>query len=427
MKRSLPARQTGTANHEVVRDRLWAWAHEAGVYNGAYCLPGNSRITPVEGAYYLGVPNIILIRYGEKPAPPFEQYAVPFRSLKQVNWSLTGAGGATSIEERNHVFRLASAMPNVTGFFMDDFFLGEVSDNRQWLADIRSPFPVWLTIRLASPARLTRLELMQSDSAAGDYRSADFAIDLSDDGPDWYEAARGTLLNVAGARVPVEVAPRSVGQVRVRILGTHDTKDALSCGLRRIRLWSGEREVSLRDASADASSTCPGHCAQNVMWDAAAAPASLNTQQLRDIRSQLIIGGRRLDLGVTLYAHHLTPQLVPHLELCDVISLWTWRAENLKDLESNFAKLKAMAPSKRIRLGCYMWDFGDQKPMPVEQMERQCEIGLRWLKHGQIEGMIFLGTNICDLSLETVEWTRRWIAEVGGTPLRSQGRPDSAP
>ena len=38
----------------------------------------------------------------------------------------------------------------------------------------------------------------------------------------------------------------------------------------------------------------------------------------------------------------------------------------------------------------------------------------KWLRQGRIEGMIFLASCICDLELEAVEWTRRWIAEVGG-------------
>lgn len=70
-------------------------------------------------------------------------------------------------------------------------------------------------------------------------------------------------------------------------------------------------------------------------------------------------------------------------------------------------------PGKRLRLGCYMWDFGSKKPMPLELMKHQCDLGLKWLKAGRIEGMIFLATNVCDLPLESVEWTREWIGRAG--------------
>jgi hypothetical protein len=418
---TLVADQADRLSRHRVRDRFWAWAHEAGVYNGAWGLPGNSRITPVEGAHYLGVPNVIFIRYEGRPAPSFEQYAVPFASLSQVNWSITGAGGATSDDERRRVLRLAASMPNLTGVFMDDFFQFDVTDRPQWLAENHPAFPVSLTITLPRPVEMTRLELTQSDWRSGDYRSREFIVEASVDGMGWNEVGRGAFPDVAAAKARLTLPSTTAKRLRDRIPSTHDTVDAMSCGLCRIRLWAGEREIPLTDAQAEASSTYPNHPARNVLSDPppapASAPASLSVQQLREVRKQLNVAGRRLDLGVTLYTYQLVPQIVPHLDLCDVISLWTWRARDLKDLEGNFARLKALMPSKRIRLGCYMWDFGDLKLMPLDRMKMQCELGLRWLRQGQIEGMIFLATNICDLKLETVEWTRRWIAEVGDEPL----------
>ncbi len=38
---------------------------------------------------------------------------------------------------------------------------------------------------------------------------------------------------------------------------------------------------------------------------------------------------------------------------------------------------------------------------------------------GRIEGMIFLASNVCDLELDTVEWTRKWIADVAQQPSRA--------
>ena len=64
-----------------------------------------------------------------------------------------------------------------------------------------------------------------------------------------------------------------------------------------------------------------------------------------------------------------------------------------------------------------MWDYGQKAPMPLESMKQQCELGLRWLREGRIEGMIFLASCICDLELEAVEWTRTWIASVADQAL----------
>jgi hypothetical protein len=120
---------------------------------------------------------------------------------------------------------------------------------------------------------------------------------------------------------------------------------------------------------------------------------------------------------VVLYAHQLALPVRQHLALCDKVSFWTWRAEELAGLERNLAALEALAPACGKVLGCYMWDYGNKRPMPVAAMERQCSMGLRWLREGRIEGMIFLASCICDLGLETVEWTREWIARVGGQVL----------
>ena len=64
-----------------------------------------------------------------------------------------------------------------------------------------------------------------------------------------------------------------------------------------------------------------------------------------------------------------------------------------------------------------MWDYGQKQAMSVERMELQCELGLRWLKEGRIEGMIFLASCICDLDLDAVEWTRTWVQQVGDQVL----------
>lgn len=401
----------------TVRDRFWAWAHDAHVYDNHWGLPKNGRITPVEGAHFLGVPNIIFIRYEGKPAPPFEQYAVPFRSLKRVDWSIAGAGGATSDEEREHVFRLANVLPNLTGVFMDDFFQFAGTAKPQWLAQNDATFPVRLVLEFPEPRPFSRLELAQSDWSTGDYRSAEFLVEGAAAGGAWQPMGRGTFANAGGAKVEVPLDGTARRALRIGILGTHDEQRARSCGLSGVRLWAGDSEVPLANARLEASSSYPGHGPEQLLASAGTAPteaaAALSVDQLRSVRARLQLEDRRLSLGVTLYTYQLAPQILAHLDLCDVISLWTWEAKDLDHLEANFAKFRALVPDKPVRLGCYMWDFGTAQPMPIARMEKQCRFGLEQLRAGGIDGMIFLATNICDLDLETVEWTRRWIAEVG--------------
>ena len=262
----------------VVRDRFWLWGHETGSHNSGYDIPSQSRITPVEAAFYMRIPNMIMVRYGAKALPLDSQYVLPFRGLGEVVWSVVGAGGSKDNDETSRVLQLPGNLPNMTGVMMDDFF-----------------------------------------------RSA---------------------------------------------------KSVQNAGV-------------------------------------------LSAAELTTLRKRLSDSGRGLKLWVVLYDHQLDWPVKEHLELCDKVTYWTWKGDDLKNLESNFAKMEKLVPQKCGKvLGCYMWDYGAKKPMPPDLMKYQCETGLRWLKEGRIEGMIFLASCICDLELEAVEWARKWIAEVGDEELR---------
>jgi hypothetical protein len=129
---------------ETVRDRLWIWGHPAGVYNDSFLAPlqRKSTIEPVAAATRLGLSNMIFVRYEGQPAPPFAEYYRPFQKLDRVYWSLVGASGATSGQERAQVFRLAEQNANIVGFILDDFFHGHVIDRP---AEAGEPFEASLS------------------------------------------------------------------------------------------------------------------------------------------------------------------------------------------------------------------------------------------------------------------------------------------
>jgi len=118
-------------------------------------------------------------------------------------------------------------------------------------------------------------------------------------------------------------------------------------------------------------------------------------------RDRLRIGAPRpLDLWVVLYDSQLDQPVQPYLDVCDVTTFWTWKAEALNRLEENFARVESMTPGKRRLIGCYMFDYGTKHPMPVALMQKQCELGLRWLRAGRLDGMIFCSNCCADLGLD---------------------------
>ena len=271
---------------ETIGDRLFIWGHPTGVYNTSYLknFPP-SKIEPVDAARLMGVSNMYFIRYEGNPTIPFAAYYQPFKKLDRVMWSLTGAAGATSEEERDSAFRLAAENKNVVGFIMDDFFHEDIDEGKEIAAD-----------------------------------------------------------------VPMK--------------------------------------------------------------------ASLSPAQLRTIRARLHVGGRQLRLSAVVYTTQTDPRAMHHLQYVDEVTLWTSSPTQLAHLENNLSKLEKVVGRKSIVLGCYMFDFNERKPMSADDMKYQLDLGTKWLQEGRIDGIILLGTPICDVSLDAVDVAKEWVARVRDRPLK---------
>lgn len=145
------------------------------------------------------------------------------------------------------------------------------------------------------------------------------------------------------------------------------------------------------------------------------SPANLTVSGVRKLHAEVATLERPIDLAMVLYSNQLDPGIAEHIAFCDVVSFWTWKATDLVNLEGNFARYRKIVPSKRTLLGIYMWDFGNKKPVPLELMKIQCDFALKAFKSGEIEGMIFHCTPLVGAKLEAVDYTRRWISQVGST------------
>lgn len=126
----------------TVGDCIWLWGHEAGAHDPGtgpveWGIPGPSRITPLEAACYLGIRNLIMVRYNGTPAMPYDQLMIPLRALDRVVWSVTGAMGEKSIAERDHILDLAAREPNVSGLIMDDFLNWDTGEPELSLEELR--------------------------------------------------------------------------------------------------------------------------------------------------------------------------------------------------------------------------------------------------------------------------------------------------
>lgn len=139
--------------------------------------------------------------------------------------------------------------------------------------------------------------------------------------------------------------------------------------------------------------------------------ACLTLDQLQKLREEMLSFRQNLKLAVVLYAHQLNSGIKQHIDYFDIVSFWTWWANDLVALEENFIKYRYIVPDKPTLLGIYMWDFGNSKPITVDSMKMQLDFALEKFKKKQIYGMIFHCTPLCDLDLEAVHYSRQWISD----------------
>lgn len=318
---TLSTSQAQQAEANTVRDRLWLFGVPADgprlFYEGAG-YRGGSRITPAEGAHWLGVPNLMFITQPWNQPPAMarekawktvttkEQYAISFQSLKRVQWAAVGSGGLGGLAEVPDIVTLAKDYPNITSIYLDDF--------------------------------VTRPYTKRAD---------------------------GTTV------------------------GTPAMTEA----------------------------------------------------QLKSMRTQLGKAGRPMEVWTTIYTHEFDrkhrdfkdcePPLADQMKHFDVVVLWTAKSADLRDLEKNLALLEAIKPKNcRIALGIYLWGYWDKdpakaddksyvmgQPVPLDLMEHQCGLGLKWLKEGRVSDLVILGLAGIDQGIPSAKWMRDWIKRHGDQNL----------
>ncbi|MEY4776756.1 MAG: hypothetical protein RL759_1269 [Verrucomicrobiota bacterium] len=318
---TLSTSQAQQAEPNTVRDRLWLFGVPADgprlFYEGAG-YRGGSRITPAEGAHWLGVPNLMFITQPWNQPPAMarekawktvttkEQYAISFQSLKRVQWAAVGSGGLGGLAEVPDIVTLAKDYPNITSIYLDDF--------------------------------VTRPYTKRAD---------------------------GTTV------------------------GTPAMTEA----------------------------------------------------QLKSMRTQLGKAGRPMEVWTTIYTHEFDrkhpdfkdcePPLADQMKHFDVVVLWTAKSADLRDLEKNLTLLESIKPKNcRIALGIYLWGYWDKdpakaddksyvmgRPVPLDLMEHQCGLGLKWLKEGRVSDLVILGLAGIDQGIPSAKWMRDWIKKNGDQNL----------
>ena len=145
----------------------------------------------------------------------------------------------------------------------------------------------------------------------------------------------------------------------------------------------------------------------------ASKDARLTPEQLRFMAKKLHSGPRRLSLWLVYYAALFEIDYTAHLEAVDGITFWSWNSAELAKAEENLNRIIAMTPGKEHYAGCYLFNYGDCRPLTGEEMVFQMELYYKFLKEKKIDGVIVCSNNIVDTGLEAPAYLRQWLKEHG--------------
>ena len=138
---------------------------------------------------------------------------------------------------------------------------------------------------------------------------------------------------------------------------------------------------------------------------------------LHEIREGLDKASRPMEMYIVWYTSEIDSLPVEAVEDVDGITLWTFNCKELPLLEARLDGFRRKYPDKKLLLGIYMFDFPSGTPLSDEQMEHQCEIGLRWLREGHLDGLIFEANSVMGVGLSSEKWLREWIDKVKYTEI----------
>jgi len=132
--------------------------------------------------------------------------------------------------------------------------------------------------------------------------------------------------------------------------------------------------------------------------------------QYQPIYEALHAHNPHLKLWAVVYSHELDDQWTPLLPYLDVINLWVWRSSDLSLLNPSVERAKSLFKNKPIVLGCYLRDYGEGCPVPMDLLEYQWEKVAEYVERQWIAGYAILGTVLIEGQLEQATWVRDFIS-----------------
>jgi len=150
----------------------------------------------------------------------------------------------------------------------------------------------------------------------------------------------------------------------------------------------------------------------------ASKDARMSVERLKEIRDRLHNAPRPLKLWMVYYAALLKIDYSAYLDLADVVSFWFWNSAQLANAKESLARFVHVAPRKERFAGCYIYNYGDVRPITLEEMEFQLTLYRTLIRNGDLHGVIVCSNTVVDIGLEAPEYLKRFLEKYGDEEVK---------
>lgn len=128
---------------------------------------------------------------------------------------------------------------------------------------------------------------------------------------------------------------------------------------------------------------------------------------------------RRLDSWMVLYTSDFginedeDREFQPYMDEYDGVILWTWNESEVPLIPEKFELFKKYTPKTRRMVGCYLYNFGEQKQATGVAVKWQLDYYRELLLKEEIEGVVLHTNTMADLDYEAYDVAVSWMDEHG--------------
>ena len=142
---------------------------------------------------------------------------------------------------------------------------------------------------------------------------------------------------------------------------------------------------------------------------------TISKEELLSLKSKLNAAG--MELWVVIYERNIHMDIAEFLPCFDGFSFWFWRQPTPEEYHKTLKIFFDKTPDKKRLLGCYLYDFGREKPCDPQLLKKELENDAILMKNGDIEGIILHTNAVSGFGFEGYDLAAKWMEENGDVDI----------